>query len=62
MCGVSYARCAGCSFVRLLFGGCMVDLLAALVVSLLLSFLVVPGLCCFLRATLSVLFNVVTKE
>ena len=48
-CGVSDDRCIGCSFVRGIFGGCMVGLLVVLFVPLLLSFLVMPDLCRFLR-------------
>ena len=51
MSGVSDDRCIGFSFVRWLFGGCMVGLLVVLFVPLLLSFLAMPGLCCLLCVT-----------
>ena len=40
-----------CSVVRRLFGCGLVVLLVVLIVPLFLSFLAMPGLCCFLRAT-----------
>ena len=40
-----------CSVVRWLFGCGLVGLLVVLIVPLLLSFLAMPGLCCFLRVT-----------
>ena len=43
LCGVSDDRCIGLSFVRCLFGGCMVVSLVVLCVPLLLSFLAMPG-------------------
>ena len=46
MCGVSGDRCTGFTFVRWLFGGCMVGLLLFFV-PMLLSFLATPGLCAF---------------
>ena len=49
LCGVSDDRCIGFTFVRWLFGGCMVGLLVILFVTLLLSFSAMHGLCCFLR-------------
>ena len=51
MCGVSDDRCTGYSAVRWLFGSSMVGLFVALFVPLFLSFLAMPGLCCFLRVT-----------
>ena len=51
MCGVSDDRCSGFSFVPWLFAGSMVGLLVILFVPLLLSFLVMPGLCCFVHVT-----------
>ena len=51
MCGVSDDRCTGCSFICLLFGGCMVALLVDLSAPLLLSFLAMLGLGSFLRVT-----------
>ena len=56
LCGVSDDRRIGFSFVRWLFGGCMVGLLVVLFVPLLLSFLAMPGLCRFLRVTLHMAF------
>ena len=49
MCGVSDGRCLAFSFVRWLFGGSMFGLIVVL--PLWLSFLAMPGLCCFLRVT-----------
>ena len=50
MCGASDDMCVGFSFVRRLFGGCMLGLLVVLFVPFLLSF--VPFLLsCFLRVT-----------
>ena len=40
-----------CSVVRWLFGCGLVGLLMVLTVTLFLSFLAMPGLCCFLRVT-----------
>ena len=40
-----------CSVVRWLFGSGFVGLLVVLIVPLFLSFLAMPGLCCFLRLT-----------
>ena len=40
-----------CSVVRWLFGCGWVGLLVVLIVSLFLSFLAMPGLCCFLLVT-----------
>ena len=51
MCGVSDDRCKGFSFVRWLSGGYMVGLLVVWFVPLLLLFLTMAGLCCFLRVT-----------
>ena len=51
LCSVSYDMCIASSFVRWLFGGCMVGLSAVLFVPLLLSFKAMPGLCRFLRVT-----------
>ena len=45
MCGWPDYWCTGFNVVRCLFGGSMVGLL----VLLFLSFLAIPGLCCFLR-------------
>ena len=59
MCGVSDARCLRFSFVRWPFGGSMVGLLVVLFVPLLLSFLAMPGLCCFLRVTHVIFMNYV---
>ena len=39
-----------CSVVRWLFGCGLVGFLVVLIVPLFLSFLAMPGLCCFLRA------------
>ena len=50
-CAISYDMCIASSFVRWLFGGCMVGLSAVLFVPLLLSFKAIPGLCRFLRVT-----------
>ena len=43
MCGVSDDRCIGFTFVRWLFGCCLVGLLVVSFMSLLLSFLAMPG-------------------
>ena len=51
LCGVSDDRYIGFSFVRWLFGGCMVGLLVVLFVPLLLSLSAMPGLCRFLCVT-----------
>ena len=51
LCGVSDDRYIGFSFVRWLFGGCMVGLLVILFVPVLLLFLAMPGLCRFPRVT-----------
>ena len=53
MCGVSddSCRCPGFSFVRWLFGGCMVGLLVVLFLPWLLSFLAMPSLWCCLPVT-----------
>jgi hypothetical protein len=40
-----------CSVVRWLSGCGLVDLLAVLIVPLFLSFLMMPGICCFLQVT-----------
>ena len=40
-----------CSVVRLLFGCGLVGLLVVFIVPLFLSFLAMPGLCCFLHVT-----------
>ena len=51
LCGMSDDRGIGFSFVRWLFGVCVVGLLVVLSVPLLLSFLAMPGLCRFLRVS-----------
>ena len=50
MCGVSAERCTGFCVVRKLFGNCMVGLFVLLGVPLILSFVAMPGLCCFFFA------------
>ena len=49
--GASDDWCTGYSGVRWLFGCGLVGLLVVLIVPLFLSFLAMPGLCCFLRVT-----------
>ena len=60
--GVSDDRAAGFSSDRWLFGGRIVGLLVVLFVPLLLSFLAMPSLSCFLRVTpIAHMYNIMPK-